>query len=346
MKSSFIFNMSAFLLLMVGGWAQLAQADACLKNTYGRGAGTIPDSCPAGQTKSGLFCYDNCEGSDHNVAGVCWTSCPPGSTDGGVFCSKVGGDSYGRGAGRPIWESGGEVCGALRFDSCREGYHTAGCNICVRDPQPCPPGTTDAGLTCTKRSYVRAPKPMGCAPDKQNQVGLCYNKCTPSHIGVGPVCWGGCPAGKTDCGFMCADSKKECISKIGDSIKAFATAIANIVKTFKGEKQILDDPKYAEEQLNMVATSVENAINTMKEGNSDLIELAKTDKTTATEKILGLLQREVSSLSDVQARNLATLIIESDNSELLRSKIKETIKDLDPLGIEKAVESADIPNCN
>ncbi len=33
---------------------------ACTKDTYGRGAGTIPDSCPSGQEKQGLLCYPKC----------------------------------------------------------------------------------------------------------------------------------------------------------------------------------------------------------------------------------------------------------------------------------------------
>jgi hypothetical protein len=39
---------------------------------YGRSAGTVPSSCPAGQTKSGALCYPACKAGYHNIAGVCW----------------------------------------------------------------------------------------------------------------------------------------------------------------------------------------------------------------------------------------------------------------------------------
>jgi len=44
---------------------------------------------------------------------------------------------------------------------------------------------------------------------------LCYEPCDYGAAGVGPVCWGHCPAGTTPCGdFLCLDSNDECTASI------------------------------------------------------------------------------------------------------------------------------------
>jgi hypothetical protein len=185
---------------------------------------------------------------------------------------------------------------------------------------------------------------MGCAPGKENQLGLCYDQCKPATKGVGPVCWGACPAGKTDCGAICADSTLECFQKVGDSIKAFGNALSNVVKTLKGDKQILDDPKYAEEQLNMQATSIENAIRDMKATYPEMVEAAKGDPVTAQKTMVGFLQGQVPALTDAAAGKIAELIIKGD--AIFHEDVKRLIMDLDPLGIYKAYQTIDMPLCS
>lgn len=46
--------------------------------------------------------------------------------------------------------------------------------------------------------------PLGCAPNEDLDVALCYPKCPAGYKGVGPVCWQQCPAGYRDDGAFCA----------------------------------------------------------------------------------------------------------------------------------------------
>jgi len=57
---------------------------------------------------------------------------------------------------------------------------------------------------CWRDSYGRSVGtiPTDCG-SKENDAGLCYNKCSGGYKGVGPVCWKGCPAGFTDNGVGC-----------------------------------------------------------------------------------------------------------------------------------------------
>ena len=61
---------------------------------------------------------------------------------------------------------------------------------------------------CWKDSYGRG---VGTIPSdcgaKENQAGLCYDKCKAGYNAVGPVCWSGCPAGYTDMGAVCHINK-------------------------------------------------------------------------------------------------------------------------------------------
>ena len=62
----------------------------CWIKSYGRGVGTIPDSCSAGQTKNGLLCYPNCQPGYNAVGPVCWGSCPSGwNTVAGVCWNPI-----------------------------------------------------------------------------------------------------------------------------------------------------------------------------------------------------------------------------------------------------------------
>ncbi|VUD40224.1 hypothetical protein TDB9533_00007 [Thalassocella blandensis] len=55
--------------------------------SYGRGVGTIPNSCPSGFDAAGLLCYRHCPEGYDTVAGVCWQKCPAGYTDHGATCT-------------------------------------------------------------------------------------------------------------------------------------------------------------------------------------------------------------------------------------------------------------------
>lgn len=71
----------------------------------------------------------------------------------------------------------------------------------------------------TTRKSPRPPQPAYCGKDKSghdkvNDAGLCYPQCGANAVGVGPVCWEGCPTvrGKkwVECGAGCAADATAC----------------------------------------------------------------------------------------------------------------------------------------
>ncbi|CAK4647034.1 unnamed protein product [Aphanomyces euteiches] len=96
---------AVLLLLAFGSNADtLANSSAgfCWKNSYGRGAGTMPQSCDGNQDHLGLLCYDKCPTNYTRQALDCHQNCPSDFEDQGLFCRKA---DYGRGAGYP-WKFG------------------------------------------------------------------------------------------------------------------------------------------------------------------------------------------------------------------------------------------------
>jgi hypothetical protein len=189
--------------------------DFCYLPSNGRGVGTIPTECPAGTEKNGALCYPLCQAGYYGVGPVCWQSCPAGMTDDGAFCRLdahiVGKPSYGRGAGTipDACNPGDEKNGALCYPGCQSGFYGVG-PVCW---QSCPAGYADHGATCFqhifswffKASYGRGAgyAPGNCPGGTQYDAGLCYQYCAPGYGGVGPVCWGTCPAGYRDDGATC-----------------------------------------------------------------------------------------------------------------------------------------------
>ena len=58
-----------------------------MKNTYARGAGTVPNSCGTKQNQAGL-CYNACPSGSKGVGPVCWNSSPTGYVACGLGCAK------------------------------------------------------------------------------------------------------------------------------------------------------------------------------------------------------------------------------------------------------------------
>ena len=91
--------------------------------------------------------------------------------------------------------------------------------------------------TCWLRSHGRGfgKLPSGlfsgrsCPSGKELDGGLCYDVCA-AGSGVGPVCWGSCPAGTTACGVLCiADGEAKCI---GTVTKVTKDTISTGIKSF------------------------------------------------------------------------------------------------------------------
>jgi hypothetical protein len=196
--------------------------------TTGRGAGVPVHSCPSGSDKDGALCYPSCRDGYSGGGPLCLTNCPSGYRDDGLYCFKP--DSYGRGVGAAMdiktscsYYKGTKViksckttstCGSkeecigLCYNSCRDGYYAAGCNVC--SPR-CPAGTTDIGVSCQKGSYGRGVgKPMTCGSGEQYDAGLCYSPCPSGANGVGPLCYRDCPSSAPyRLGVQCFKNKAE-----------------------------------------------------------------------------------------------------------------------------------------
>lgn len=182
-------------------------SDGCWLKAYGRGAGRPIHTCHTGEEQNGLLCYPVCNNDFYGVGPVCWQNCPNNYRDDGAFCYKP--PSYGRGAGYTSEGSclnenkqGCEKNGLLWYPKCQEGFHAVGCCVCSPD---CLKDQTDIGISCAKQSYGRgAGSPLTCT-DKSEEyyAGVCYSPCSNTFNGIGPVCWGNCPAGYNPCGALC-----------------------------------------------------------------------------------------------------------------------------------------------
>ena len=91
---------------------------------------------------------------------------------------------------------------------------------------------TDIGVSCHKDSYGRGVgQPLGCADDEDYDAGLCYDKCDYGADGVGPVCWGHCPPGTTECsGALCLEDGETCSQEIADIISNSANLVIAIAE--------------------------------------------------------------------------------------------------------------------
>lgn len=91
---------------------------------------------------------------------------------------------------------------------------------------------TDIGISCHKDSYGRtAGKPLGCTNEQEEDAGLCYTPCENDAVGVGPVCWGHCPAGTSPCGGMlCLDDSEKCTHHILEPFKDGGKMVIDIAR--------------------------------------------------------------------------------------------------------------------
>lgn len=162
------------------------------KPSYGRGVGTTPTACGAGNELDAGLCYPNCASGYDGVGPVCWQVCPAGYNDDGAFCRRDGSIISSDNSACPWWDT----CGLTT---------NRGCSVC-------PAGYQNDGCTCRKDPHIFAKSsygrgagwvPNACAGNQQYDAGLCYTPCSDGYHGVGPVCWGNCPAGYDDDGATC-----------------------------------------------------------------------------------------------------------------------------------------------
>ena len=225
-----------------------AEAGFCWKDSYGRGVGAVPDKCSdADRSLETGLCYKKCKPGEDAKVTRCYTSCPAGMRDDGLFCAKgapatspaypwIGGDALDdKGMFKRCQDKHGsgncEKNGLIVYQKCAADKTRVGADIC--SPK-CPNGFADAGISCTKPSYERGAgiPPTMCSNNRIADAGLCYNGCREKFDGVGPVCWGQCPANSpVQCGMGCAATSDECALAITDQVVGVLSVIGNAVAT-------------------------------------------------------------------------------------------------------------------
>jgi hypothetical protein len=154
----------------------------CWLDSYGRGVGTIPYSCPSDKERiaGGLYCYDKCSkfsGSWKRFGYDCHQNCKSGWADHGLLCYK--GFSYGRGVGTVMKMTYKDRCVPVPSGTeCVKRIKVFGKRRCVLSK----PKFTNK---CTKM-----PNGLKCPSGKEQDAALCYTPCRSGYTGRGPVCWG------------------------------------------------------------------------------------------------------------------------------------------------------------
>jgi len=59
---------------------------------------------------------------------------------------------------------------------------------------------------------------------------LCYPPCENGTVGIGPVCWGYCPAGMQQCGALCMAPGNTCHEYIANITKDALSIAGNLVE--------------------------------------------------------------------------------------------------------------------
>lgn len=179
---------AAATLPIAGLMPWISKLVSAIKDTYGRGVGTVPTRCGPDKEKKGALCYPKCRPGYKSRALECEGTCPPGSKNTGLTCIQ-GIHAYipGNKCGNPF-----RKCFYQR-KPCREGFRYRG-STCNRE---CLPGfkfrSGAAGSAfCDKprNRYSRAgkPAPLDCPEGKVKDAGLCYKPCREGYRGNGPTC--------------------------------------------------------------------------------------------------------------------------------------------------------------
>lgn len=316
----------------------LLEAQFCWRDSYGRGVGTIPNVCGAGQELDAGLCYSTCKAGFDGVGPVCWGECPAGYVNDGAGCRKPA--PYGRGAGYP-WKFGDpafkssgqferceadhgkgncELNGAVVYPKCKAGFHNVGCCTCSPN---CPAGFTDSGVTCTKPSYPRGAGkvPTACPGGKVNDAGLCYETCRTDFSGAGPVCWGKCPPDMpVNCGAGCAATTADCAAAVTDqvvSVLDVAVTIATTVLTAG------------------TGTAAKAAATTGARAAAKQAVVKGVSKAAVKESVKKLAKEAGQSLAESQVENLAMMAVGEEFDPYT----------LDPTGIASVVKAYNKPIC-
>jgi hypothetical protein len=221
------------------------------RTSYHLPLGKAPTICPSTKPVNinGL-CYPKCNSGYARSGLFCKKSCPSGYTTYALTCTDwdtaktIARTSYHLPLGKAPTicpSTKPEKTDGLCYTKCRSGYKGE-VTTCVKS---CPDGYIDDTATCRKPgeivpqpSYAREPILADCAPNLENDAGLCYGDCDSGFDGIGPVCSGNCPPeAPVECGAGCAKSASACsnavISQVTSTV-SLAANIAAIVLTYGG----------------------------------------------------------------------------------------------------------------
>lgn len=220
-------NFIAFLLV---GSQLVYGSETCWKKLASRGIGEIPTECPNGMVKEDGLCYTPCAQGYSSFLTTCTqvvNNCPSPWTYTLGTCTKP--LNYLRTMCSPWSTRGCQRIGWSYYKYCNSGYYEDG-YWCRAEEDGCPSGMTDNGAYCSPASYNRGigVAPTGCPAGQEYDTGLCYPECTWEDSngelidadGVGPVCWGDCPANTEECGGICLGPEESCEEYMKDATLA------------------------------------------------------------------------------------------------------------------------------
>ena len=356
--------------------------DFCWKDSYGRGVGTIPRSCPPGKETiaGGLLCYDKCSkfGDFKRFGYDCHQKCKSGWADHGLLCYRFK-STYGRGVGRipPLRckkrscrkifrkkicvcrsfksecpSDRSDKCIGLCYQKCRSGYDRAGCNICAMNCKA-QGYARGAAPSCPKRMYL-SPGAEGtkCASNKEKDAGLCYKRCRDSFNGVGPVCWGQPPRvdGKrwVGCGMGAAADKGTCASTIMDQVTGPLEVAAWVASGgASGAAKTAEKIAKIKSQLKVNLKNKDGAAKKIMSGIADVIKAAKKKSGDAVKSSAKKDLDEVLDMLDT-ASELATAIrtlMICKGVDCFRT-VAELLAIVDPSGIAGTAAAYAYPKCD
>ncbi len=316
-----------------GGGNSLIEKEFCWKDSYGRGVGIVPSSCPAGRDRIGLLCYTSCPANMKRIGFDCHSVCPSGMRDDGLFCrsseyartpyAASPADLFGPSnrercekANGSCEKAVGDAAGAIFYAKCKAGYSSWPLGIC-RPPQPNCSALGMGGqfdLSCAKIVSIGDPVTGSCPAGQQSDGGLCYPVCEAGYTGVGPVCWTGAPSGWVECGMGAAKDSFTCgqivfgqVSSVGQLAFKIATlptgagAVAGAATAAsKAERltKLKDMYRTLKALYQQNETAIKNANIARKSGIAMSDDIALVDDDVVTEEDIVRIAAEIAAIAD------------------------------------------------
>jgi len=175
---------------------------------------------------------------------------------------------------------------------------------------------------------------MICQASEQEDAGLCYTPCKTGYTGVGPVCWGGCPAGWSQCGAACGQTASDCAGKIIDMIESTAEMVADIAGLVTGVGAVAE----VAEKVEKIADAVKNTASVASKLNDLVTLIMKNNASLSTADATTQAQNE-----------LAGVMMYQDSQNQTNDLLNSTwglLAEIDPTGILGAAHAFYYPLCS